>query len=206
MTKLKFFISPNFSIPSIWHFLSHTFIFSKPILKAFASAINLCKTCCLFLYKNSLFFIFILYKSLFKNICIKLPITNSILFFIFFNYYFTISRDYSHFSLLSYPRPDQTRPILSPLSPPKPPSQPPLPLFAAAPAASSTTQHKRCRRFSLIARNYDVLSSVLFVFVRFEKQQQALIIRKLQGKPHFAPFLTSLHLLLSDSKLYCHVI
>ena len=133
MTKLKFFISPNFSIPSIWHFLSHTFLFSKPILKAFASAINLCKICCLFLYKNSLFFIFILYKSLFKNICIKLPITNSILFFIFL-IIISLSLEItltSHFSLI----PDQTRPILSPLSPPKPPSQPPLPLFAAAAAA-----------------------------------------------------------------------
>ena len=136
--------------------------------------------------------------------------------FYFFNYYFTISRDYSHFSLLtsllSQTRPDRSSHLSLlpnlPLSRRCRSSPPPLlPLFAAAAAAaSSSTRHKRRRRSSLIARNYDVLSSVLFVFVRFEKQQQALIIRKLQGKPHFAPFLTSLHLLLSDSKLYCHVI
>ena len=128
--------------------------------------------------------------------------------FYFFNYYFTISRDYSHFSLLtsllSQTRPDRSSHLSLlpnlPLSRRCRSSPPPLLL------ASSSTRHKRRRRSSLIARNYDVLSSVLFVFVRFEKQQQALIIRKLQGKPHFAPFLTSLHLLLSDSKLYCHVI
>ena len=205
MTKLKFFISPNFSIPSIWHFLSHTFLFSKPILKAFASAINLCKICCLFLYKNSLF-LFLFYTNHFLKTYASNYLLQTQFYFLFFLIIISLSRGYSHFSLLSYPRPDQTRPILSPLSPPKPPSQPPLPLLAAAPAASSTTQYKRCCRFSLIARNCDVLSSVLFVFVRFERQQEALIIRKLPGKPHFAPFLTSLHLLLSDSKLYCHVI
>ena len=205
MTKLKFFISPNFSIPSIWHFLSHTFMFSKPILKAFASAINLCKTCCLFLYKNSLF-LFLFYTNHFLKTYASNYLLQTLFYFLFFLIIISLSLEItltSHFSLI----PDQTRPILSPLSPPKPPSQPPLPLFAAAAAAaSSSTRHKRRRRSSLIARNYDVLSSVLFVFVRFEKQQQALIIRKLQGKPHFAPFLTSLHLLLSDSKLYCHVI
>ena len=201
MTKLKFFISPNFSIPSIWHFLSHTFMFSKPILKAFASAINLCKTCCLFLYKNSLF-LFLFYTNHFLKTYASNYLLQTLFYFLFFLIIISLSLEItltSHFSLI----PDQTRPDRSS---PKPPSQPPLPLFAAAAAASSTTQHKRCRRSSLIARNCDVLSSVLFVFVRFERQQEALIIRKLPGKPHFAPFLTSLHLLLSDSKLYCHVI
>ena len=111
MTKLKFFISPNFSIPSIWHFLSHTFLSSKSILKAVASAINLCKICCLFLYKKSLFFF--IYKNHFLKTYASNYLLQTLFYFLFFLIIISLSLKItltSHFSLLSYPRPDQTRP------------------------------------------------------------------------------------------------
>ena len=108
MTKLKFFISPNFSIPSTWHFLSHTFLFSEPILKVFASAINLCKICCLFLYKNSLF-LFLFYTNHFLKTYASNYLLQTLFYFLFFLIIISLSLKItltSHFSLI----PDQTRP------------------------------------------------------------------------------------------------
>ena len=107
MTKLKFFISPNFSIPSIWHFLSHTFLFSKPILKAFASAINLCKICCLFLYKNSLF-LFLFYTNHFLKTYASNYLLQTLFYFLFFLIIISLSLEITLTSLLSQTRPDRS--------------------------------------------------------------------------------------------------